>query len=139
MKVKPRVVFDTNIYISSILFGGNPRHCLELARDKIIQLYSSRKILLELVEKLRDKFHWQEDDIREAVTGILVFTQLIKPTRTVNIIKEDPEDNMILECAEAAKADCIVSGDKKHLLSLKNYKGISIISAKQFLDLFYKS
>lgn len=138
MKVKPKVVFDTNIYISAILFGGNPRHCLELARDNAIQLYTSRKILLELAEKLRDKFFWQEDDIREVVEGILVFTELIKPTRTVAVIKEDPDDNMILECAEAAKADCIVSGDKKHLLSLKQYKGILMLSAKESLNLFYK-
>lgn len=138
MRVKPRVVFDTNIYISAILFGGNPRQCLELARDKIIQLYSSRKILLELAEKLRDKFHWQEDDIREVVAGVLVFTELVKPTRTVSVIKGDPDDNMILECAEAANAEVIISGDRKHLLSLKNYRSISIISAKQFLDLLYK-
>lgn len=138
MRVKPRVVFDTNIYISAILFGGNPRQCLELARDKIIQLYSSRKILLELAEKLRDKFHWQEDDIREVVAGVLVFTELVKPTRTVSVIKEDPDDNMILECAEAANAEVIISGDRKHLLSLKNYRSISIISAKQFLNLLYK-
>lgn len=138
MKVIPRVVFDTNIYISAIIFGGNPRHCLQLARDKIIQLYASKMILLELAEKLRVKFQWQEDDIREAIAGILVFAELIKPTRTVDVIKADPDDNMILECAEAAKADCIVSGDKKHVLSLKNYKSISILSAKEFLDLFYK-
>lgn len=132
-----KVVFDTNIYISAIIFGGNPRHCLDLAREKDIQLYSSRIILLELAEKLREKFKWDDEDILEALEGVLVFTKIVMPKHKVNIIKADPEDNFILECAEAADADYILSGDKKHLLILKNYKGIPIISAKEFLDYFY--
>ena len=137
MTPKLKIVFDTNIYISAILFGGNPRLCLELAREGDIQLYSSRKILLELAEKLREKFLWQEEDILEALEGLLVSTKLVKPEHTVSIIKQDVEDNRILECAETTNADFIVSGDKKHLLSLRNYKGIPILSAKAFLDYFY--
>lgn len=138
MKVKPKVVFDTNIYISAILFGGTPRLALELAREEAIQLYLSRQILLELAEKLREKFKWEEEDIEEVIERILFFAKLVKPQYKVDLIKVDPDDNLILECAEEAKVDFIVSGDKKHLLSLKSYKDISIISAKEFLDYFYK-
>ncbi|EKD91339.1 MAG: hypothetical protein ACD_30C00021G0003 [uncultured bacterium] len=139
MKVKPRVVFDTNIFISSIIFGGNPRQCLELARENEIELYISRAILLELSEKLEEKFLWQSKDTKEVIEGILMFASLVSPKKKINHIKENPKDNMILECAVEAKADFLISGDKKHLLALKTFKNIKIISAKQFLDIFFQA
>lgn len=138
MRFKFRVVFDTNIYISAILFGGNPRQILELARSKEINLFISKAILLELAKKLQNKFLWSEEDTREVLEGILVFTNLIVPSKKVNIIKNDPPDNRILEAALETKADYIVSGDKKHILSLKSFKNIPILTAKQFLDIFYQ-
>lgn len=137
MKVKPKVLFDTNIYISAIIFGGNPRQCLELARNGEIQLIVSKSILLELAEKLRDKFNWPEEDIADVIFGISVFAKLITPGKKINLIKADPSDNRILEASLEAKTDYIVSGDKKHLLSLKAFEEIPIISSKHFLDLFY--
>lgn len=139
MNRKTGVVFDTNIFISAIIYGGNPRTCLELARNKEIKLYISRKILLELATKLRLKFHWNEEDIHNAIEGILAFANLATPKHTIKIIKDDPKDNIILECALQAKANYIISGDKKHLLSLKNFKNIPIITAKTFLDQLYKN
>lgn len=139
MKPKTSIVLDTNIYISAIIFGGNPRTCLELARNKELELFVSREILVELAAKLRLKFHWKEADIHNAIEGILVFTNLIKPKQSINIIKDDPKDNIILECALEIKADYIISGDKKHLLSLDKFKNIPIITAKTFLDKFYKN
>lgn len=139
MKHKTGVVFDTNIYISAVLFGGNPRTCLELARNKEIQLFTSKKILVELATKLSKKFHWAEEDIHNVIEGILVFANLVKPKQTINFIKDDPKDNNILECAVQGKVDYIISGDKKHLLSLKEFRNIPIITAKTFLDLFYKN
>lgn len=137
MKANPLVVFDTNIYISAIIFGGNPRQCLELARGGEIKLIVSKAILLELAEKLRDKFNWPEEDIAEVIYGISVFIKVVIPKKKIKIIKVDPTDNMFLEAALEAKVDYIISGDKKHLLSLKKFQGVPIISAKQFLDIFY--
>ena len=71
MKHKLKVVFDTNIFISAIIFGGNPRQCLELSRKKKIQLQTSRAILLELAEKLREKFVWPEEEIQSVKTEVL--------------------------------------------------------------------
>lgn len=138
MRSKSKVVFDTNIYISAILFGGNPKQCLELARAGEFELVTSKPILLELAKKLKDKFFWQDIEVKETIEGILVLTKMVSPKKRIHIIKEEPKDNKILECALEAKADYIVSGDKKHLLSLKTFQNISIISAKQFLDLLYK-
>lgn len=137
MPNKPSVVFDTNIYISAIIFGGNPRQCLELARSCEIELIISKAILLELAEKLRDKFNWPEEDIAEVILGISLFTQIVTPNKKVHSVKADPPDNRILEAALEAKVNYIVSGDKKHLLSLKKFEKIPIISAKQFLDIHY--
>lgn len=137
MKNKLKVVFDTNIYISAIIFGGNPRQCLELVRSKEIDLFSSKSILLELADKLQNKFHWSAQEVIEIIKGISQFTNLISPQTTVELVKADPPDNRILEVALEAKVDYIISGDKKHLLSLNKFQNIPIFNAKQFLDTFY--
>lgn len=134
---KIKVVFDTNIYISAIIFGGNPRQCLELARDKEIELFSSKPILLELAQKLAKKFRWNKDEVEEVVQGLIVFVKLVEPKIRINVI-EDKADNRILEAALEARADYIVSGDKKHLLSLHHFENIPILSAKQFLDMVFR-
>ena len=138
MRPNPTVVFDTNIYISAILFGGNPRQCLDLARNGEINLISSRPILLELAEKLREKFLWNEEEVNKVIEGLLVFIELVRPKEEVRLIKKEPADNRILECALESKADFILSGDVKHLLSLAKVRGIPIISSKEFLDRFYR-
>ncbi len=137
MKPKPRVVFDTNVFISAIIFGGNPRQCLELVRNSKVELFSTKTILLELARKLQDKFLWDETEIKETIEG-LAFARLVYPRQKVSIIRKDPADNRVLECAREAGADFIISGDKKHLLSLGKFGNISIVSSKQFLDIFYK-
>lgn len=137
MRRKLKVVFDTNIFISAILFGGNPRQCLELARSGKFVLFTSKPILLELARKLKDKFLWNDTEVRETIEGILVFAKLVSPKKKVDVIKEDPKDNRIVECGLEAKADYIVSGDKKHLLSMGTLQNIPTISAKQFLDIIY--
>ena len=138
MKNKPRVVFDTNIFISALIFGGNPRMCLELAKEGSVQLFSSRAILLELADKLRQKFDWKNDDIVDVIEGVATIATIVRPMQAIHLIKQDPADNRILECAQEARADFIISGDKKHLLSLKKFKKTQIISAKEFLEMFYK-
>lgn len=138
MSYKLKVVFDTNIYISAIIFGGNPRQILELAREKVIKLFVSNSILLETTQKLRYKFGWEENEIQEAIVGVSKFSKVVSPKHKIHIIKEDEEDNRILECAQEGKVDMIITGDKKHLLSLEKFDNIPIVSAKEFLDMLYK-
>lgn len=139
MKKSVKVVFDANIYLSAIIFGGNPRQCLELARHKEIELYISYPILLEVARNLQYKFNWTREDIEDVIKGIGEFGSLISPKNKITIIKTHPQDNKILEAAEAIKADYIISGDKKHLLLLKKFENIKIISAKEFLDSYYEN
>ena len=133
-----KVVFDTNVYISAVIFGGNPRACLELARNGKIELFCSRKILFELSQKMKVKFKWETNDIFDLIEGIAKFAKIVKPKAGVDEVKEDPSDNKILECALEAKADFIVSGDIKHLLSMRRFKNIRILNSKDFLDLYYE-
>lgn len=110
---------------------------MELAKDREIELFSSKPILLELSQKLQKKFRWGKDEVKEVIEGLIVFVKLVNPKIKVDLIKEKA-DNRILEAALEARADYIVSGDKKHLLSLNRFKNVPIISSKEFLDTFFR-
>ena len=133
-----KAVFDTNIFISAILFGGNPRMCLELARNKEIKLITSRAILLEVAIKLKEKFEWESSEIADVIEGIGKFAKIAEPKEQIDLISQDPQDNRILEAALEGKVDYIISGDKKHILSLKKFEEIEIVSAQEFLNIHYK-
>src|SRR4051812_38043551 len=112
-----RVTADTNIYISGLNFRGKPFEFLQLARAGAIDVAISEPILVEVRRVLQLKFHWPEDEVTEIERQIGRFTRRVVPEQTVDVIKDDPTDNRILECAAAARSDFIVTGDK-HLLQL---------------------
>ncbi|QQG38762.1 MAG: putative toxin-antitoxin system toxin component, PIN family [Candidatus Woesearchaeota archaeon] len=128
-----KVVLDTNVFISSIFWRGNPHKIVELAVDKKIQIYTSPEILTELEEVLKRDFEEDHEFIERQVALILEYAKIVKPLKKVDFVKEDPEDNKIIECALTAKADYIVSGDQ-HLFFLKEIFGIKILKPKEFLD-----
>jgi putative PIN family toxin of toxin-antitoxin system len=132
----PKVVFDTNIFISAIIFGGNPRVCLEMARSGEIELFTSKALLLELAKKLQAKFEYQALELKEIIVGITKFAKVVEPKKKVNLIKKDPSDNRVLEVAKEVKADFIISGDKKHILSLRTFEDINILTAAKFIKQF---
>jgi putative PIN family toxin of toxin-antitoxin system len=128
-----KVVFDTNIFISAFVIPGSKAeeaylHCLK----KHFTLCSSVAILTETAQKLREKFAWQEDKTTRLLKAISKVTTVIKTQPNLHLLNDDP-DNRILECAIAAKADFIVTGDK-HLLSLKYFQNISILKLSNFLE-----
>jgi len=133
--IKPRVVFDTNIYLSAFVFSGLPRKVLNLAIKDKINLFVSPAILLEIAEKLKNKFLWSEEKVQKVIKVIADTAFVVKPRTKLKVIKKDPTDNKILEAALAGKADIIISGDK-HLLNIKKYKNIKIIKAREFFDIF---
>lgn len=122
-----RVVADSNIYISALLFAGFPSVLLERAQTGKIDLFISQPILDEVLTVMRrEKFKRTEAQVQEAREIIEGCTQRVEPTEMVYVVTADPSDNKIIECALAAKADVIVSGDK-HLLRLKEHAGIPIM------------
>lgn len=132
---KPILVIDTNILVSSIFWSGNPYLIIQKGINQSIIIFTSNKIIDELRIVLKREFHLAEQEIEDIVNALMLFLHLTKTSEKIDIIKEDETDNIVLECAVSCKADYIVSGDG-HLLNLKEYNNIKILSARNFLDLF---
>jgi putative PIN family toxin of toxin-antitoxin system len=133
-----RVTADSNIYISALNFGGKPLQILELARAGQIELAISNAILTETSRILRDKFHWEPEDIDEAVEQILRFTEYVHVDSTLDVVPTDPDDNRVLECALMATSDTVVTGDTD-LLVMGSFRGIRIQKPSDFLASFQPS
>ena len=133
-----RIVCDTNILISALRFGGSPNKIIELAREGDIKLITSPFILHEFERVLREKFHYKKEEAKIFRESIEKICLLVNPASQISIIKKKNDDNRILECALKGKVDYIVTGDKKHILPLKNFQGIKIVTAAQFLRGFEK-
>jgi len=98
-----------------------------------IEVSISPFILTELERILSEKFEWRAEQIHRVLSRIKAKTILVHPKVKISAIKEKDDDNRILECAVEAKVDYVISGDRKHLLPLKEYQGIKILSPTEFL------
>ena len=131
-----RIVLDTNVLISAILFGGKPRRVLDLVISGSVDCTLSIAIFDELRDVLqRPKFGFPADvclHITEALHGVC---DIISPSLRVDTIHSDPDDNRILECAVEAHVHYIVSGDP-HLLDLGTFEKIRILSPAEYLKEF---
>ena len=123
-----RVVLDSNVIISGFLFGGPPARLLEHALDDSVQCFTSLPVLDEVREVLqRPKFGLSSDQALTLIEELHDLCEVVMPRRRVRVVSADPDDNIILECASAAGAEMIVSGDS-HLLNLGRWEGIHILS-----------
>lgn len=132
-----RIVCDTNIFISSLIFGGNPERIIKFCERRKIHLIISPAILREVERILREHFDWIKSDIDREIRTIINISEVFEPKSKLDVVRNDKTDNKILECAVEGKVDYIVSGDKKHLLSLKKYRDIKILSPQDFLKVLY--
>jgi putative PIN family toxin of toxin-antitoxin system len=128
------VTADSNIYISALVFAGRPLRFLDAARTGAVQLAISPALLDEIQRILRDKFGWPERDLMGAAEELATFTTLVQPTRRINAVPEDPDDNRVLECAVAAGSRYIVTGDRA-LLRLGRFEGVHIMRVADFMAL----
>jgi putative PIN family toxin of toxin-antitoxin system len=128
-----RVTADSNIYVSAFHFRGTPLHLLTLAAEGKIDLAISDHIVEEVTRTLRQKFSWPEDRIEQAQRIMGSIARRVVPSQTLNVIKEDPDDDRILECAAEAESDYIVSGDKD-LRRLGQYGNARVIKVAGMLD-----
>jgi putative PIN family toxin of toxin-antitoxin system len=130
-----KVVFDTNIFISAFVIpGGKAEAAYSRALRKDFTLYSSVAILTETAQKLGEKFGWQQDKITSLLKAISKVAIVIKTEPHLHHLADEP-DNRVLECAEAAGADFIVTGDK-HLLFLKHFQNSDVVRLVDFLKRF---
>lgn len=125
------VVFDTNIYVSAIFWEGKAYHLVRKAINKEIVVFISEAIIAEIRRVLERDFGIGKQEIDDAINGVLHFAQVIEPKDRVEIMREDPADDRILECALACRANFIVTYDKK-LLRLKEFMGTTIITPELF-------
>ena len=129
----PSIVLDTNVLISAIVFGGRPREVLEKVISGAFVMAISTEMLDEFQGVLEGrKFRYSGAIVRTIVNELFAVSELVRPVMKVQVIKTDPTDNRILECALESRAACIVTGDR-HLLELGQFEGIPILDVAAFL------
>ena len=127
-----RVVADRNVYGSAIVFGGKTMMVLDVAEEGEVELFTSEPILRETFRILRYKFHRTADQLEADRLHVATIARSVTPTETLKVVSLDPDDDRVLECAVAAGATNIVTGDK-HLLALGIFRGIRIQRPAEFL------
>jgi uncharacterized protein len=135
----PKVVIDTNVVISAaISIEGNPARIFEMLLLEEIKNYTSEDILSEVREVFeRDRLKQiiNSSDSEFIIENFENFSERANPSIMHSNVKDDPADNKFLDCAVEAKVDYIISGDE-HLLLLKEFKDIKIISPAAFIKIF---
>lgn len=127
-----RAVLDTNIFVSAFLGKGPPARIYEAFKKGEFELISSKELVAEAAEVLmRPALGIPPEDIKPAFRLLRKRALIIRPKDRIDVCR-DPSDDLVLECAVSGKADWIVTGDQD-LLSLHPYRGISIVSPKEFL------
>ena len=130
-----RLVLDTNVVIAGMLWQGPPRRLLEAAAEGAIRLATSAALIGELAQALRYRKLAKRLSGLSLSAGAIVaryalMSEPFAPASIARTVTSDPDDDHVLACALAAKADLIVSGDS-HLLNLKAYQGIPIVAAAE--------
>jgi putative PIN family toxin of toxin-antitoxin system len=128
-----RVVFDTNILISALLFpGGRGEAALHRIIDEQDELVLSKPILDELLATLARKFSCNAEELAHFAVFISDIATIVRPRRRLAVVKDEP-DNRVLECALTGRADAIVTGDHG-LLALREFRGVRLITLRDYLS-----
>jgi putative PIN family toxin of toxin-antitoxin system len=128
-----RIVADTNVIVSALVFDGVPRQVLDLRAKGLCELCFSAAIQNEVERVLAGKFGWKQEDIDARVRVLWSWGTKVHPEISLSVIQADPDDDRILECAISSAAQAIISGDR-HLLRLGLFHSIPIQTPRQFLD-----
>ncbi|RPJ57270.1 MAG: putative toxin-antitoxin system toxin component, PIN family [Dehalococcoidia bacterium] len=131
-----RVVLDTNVLLSALLFGGNLARMVGLWKEGRIAPVFSRETFQEFSAALKyPKFSLSKDEIKTIIEEeILPYCDVTDVTEDTEGVCSDPDDDKFISCAISASADFLVSGDKA-LIALKKYKSVRILKPSDFLDL----
>lgn len=134
-----KAVIDINLFVSGVISGkGNPAKPMELWANRAFLAVISEQMVEELERVLRyphikNKYNLKNEEIEQAVGTIKKFAVLVPDVIKLNVVKDDPDDDKVLACALAVKADYIVSGDR-HLLELGVFENIPIVTVKDFIE-----
>jgi putative PIN family toxin of toxin-antitoxin system len=134
------VVLDTNVIISSVLSSkGSPAEIIRRWESDEFEIATSPALLEELerafsYDRISKRFKEPEERIEALLKGLRAVATLVDPGFNLQVIKDDPDDDRVLECALEAGASYIISGDM-HLLRLKEYQGIMVLPPEDFIAL----
>ena len=132
-----RITLDTNVLISATFWHGASEKIIDKVENKEVILVLSEQILEEYnkvleYEEIREKIKNKDLEMKKAMLRIGVISEIVEVNSKVDLVKEDPDDNKIIECAIDGNSDYIITKDK-HLLKLKEHRGIKIFTPEEFL------
>jgi putative PIN family toxin of toxin-antitoxin system len=133
-----KIVLDSNIFVSSFFWKGNPRRIFDRVTNGLDELYITDEILKEIAAVMsRKKFDTKINDIKDYIKIIESYSIKLFPQNKIKEGSRDKDDNKILECGFEGNADFIITGDYD-LLVLKKYNNIKIVKPKEYLDVLEK-
>lgn len=127
-----RVVLDTNVVMSAIFFGGDPKAIVRAAVSKQIELVATKAVLAEyreVAERLHGHYH--AVSFRRPLAILESLVKLVRPATLGGAVCRDPDDDAIIACALGGKAKIICSGDDD-LLALNGFRGLEILKPREF-------
>jgi len=132
-----RITVDTNLLISATFWYGDSNKIIEKVEKKEIELVLSKEILDEFrdvldYDEIKEKIKKKNLEMIWTVEKVRELSTIIEPSEKLKVVKDDPDDDKIIECAKSGKVDFIVSSDN-HLLKLKSYENIKILPPSDFL------
>jgi putative PIN family toxin of toxin-antitoxin system len=126
------ITFDSSVLIAGLNYAGAGARLLGMVQAGTVRLDTSEAILDEAFGILRDKFGWDGYRMHATRDRITRIANVVKPTSTVNVVTDEP-DNRILECSAEARSDYIVTRDKR-LLRVGQYEGAKIVDVEELLN-----
>ncbi|MBS3153625.1 putative toxin-antitoxin system toxin component, PIN family [Candidatus Woesearchaeota archaeon] len=134
-----KITVDTNVLITATFWNGDSNIIIGKAEKKEIELVLSMEILKEFskvlaYKEIQDKIRNKNLEMKRTVEKVAAISTIVEPTQRFAVVKEDSDDNKFIECAKAGNVDFIISKDN-HLLKIKEFEGIKIITSKEFLKI----
>ena len=135
-----RLVLDTNVVVAGLLWNGPPRRLIEWAIEgEAVELFSSPVLLDELTHTLGyPKFSARIESFGTSIAALVAqysaLVSLAMPTSVPRVVTNDADDDHVIAAAVVARAELIVTGDRKHLLPIGSHQGIAIITAREVVD-----
>jgi len=134
-----RLVLDTNVVVAGLLWNGPPRRLLQAAIDGEVDLFSSAVLLGELSNTLGyTKFTKRIESFGTSIAALAAqyaaLVSLVAPASVPRVAANDADDDHVIAAAVAARAELIVTGDRRHLLPIGTHQGIAIVTAREVVD-----
>jgi len=132
-----RIVVDSNVLVSASFWNGDSERIIALAESKKLELFLSKEIIDEFTrvlgyEDIKRKIRDKGLEMKRTVEKIEAISTIIEPKIKIKAVIDDPSDDKFIECTVEARADYLISKDK-HLLKMKSFRDIDIITPKEFL------